>query len=708
MKGGMKTSSNPVKSTGLFAQTVITLFDLLESLETKKQGQAQAGIQALDVLIKEFSLLVEHFKTGQLFLKDDISKFKNAIAITAKIWNEHVTGGWHMYVSHEEAIKFYNGYLERHNNIIELLNQMRMICKINAKLFSDMIVHFRLFKSMVNFHLLNAKISLIKSNDDLPEILRILNNLEMEHNYLLSKIPLMDKSNQRFDGYVGMLYQCYFGMLNHKAKISIPDNSGKSVELINPKNLLRTIKDLSAQDGRNFVQTLPLCIVMAERILSKEKLQATISQLLKNNIVYRLNKNDFDFAWQFLACFLENIDTTITLRGAVNNNIAIALMSNKKKARSVVGLLFVALKTRIQQNCELDELMLYFNIINKMYAHKECKPDNLNDAFIQDLQHSVNEKKADKIAQLTLIVSHHEEVHLKKEPYPHFVIALNQNLKVRLDEEVKNQRCKLKYTVNNHCLVTQDLFHASKTDIESLLRICTQLKRDAKQEQSANQALIEDLEQLQISSGEQSSGRKFLKDNPPPPERVKTRGAVQIDMQPDLKAADNLSDSPKKLKFAKLFGEDHKHKNIKRCRMQNSMVSFYVCLEDSLQADDCSIEVRGKFEKLFDVPKQARKKGDTGFKLTDTQHNGDITLCAKVLGIGGNKRAYPYQKVVGSDNRSILFLYRNIVSKESQAEKNHVVQTQSVRQGFLPQQTPKPAPKKPHRTKSQKGKNTKK
>jgi hypothetical protein len=96
---------------------------------------------------------------------------------------------------------------------------------------------------------------------------------------------------------------------------------------------------------------------------------------------------------------------------------------------------------------------------------------------------------------------------------------------------------------------------------------------------------------------------------------------------------------------------------------------YYVAMRKDVK-DNCPDPVRKKVEKLFDVPMQCAAKGQTGFKLRGS--NDGIILEAKIKGKGGKYRALPRERVKGK-NGAVLFIYDEIVKKDSPSEKNPVV-----------------------------------
>ena len=679
----MQKRSNTHNTKEFFAETFGDFRVICELLEKTKKGQAQAGNETLAMFIKELKALKEHVESNKPLSTETIKHFKDSISIMSKIWCEHATAGWYIEEPHEKAVHIFQDYKVGHDEIIVLLNQIRAISKENEKLFSDMIVHFRLFKALVNFLLISGKISLLNSNEKLPEILDILKNLEMECNYLMSKLPRMNKANQVFNGYSGMLYQCHFGMLTHKLKVVMQDQSGKIIEYINPKNLLKSIQNIAAEDERSLVQSLPLCVTMAARLLNKEMTQQIISQSLgTKDLDYKLSKGDFNYTWQFLKFFVFNIEDAIKKRGAYSKDISKILNSHKPSAKKYINTLLSALVGKLKQCNELSEDFLYFQIIEEMNTLKEYKPENLNDALFTQLECVIKERKAARMRELEYFIQGYSEVRLVNDSSPYLVLPLFKGLKNKLIQGMKVQGCKLKLIFESVEVKSENICLESLRDIQLFLEIHSKIKKEFEEKKFEIEVVTEQFEKIDISKTVVISGHRYRAENPLPEEKKKTKGSENSNIPLQLVPVDDVKQNSQVSKFASLFGEAHKEKNIKRCNMLSGVTSYYVCLEDNTDWGDCTEEERIKFKMLFAEPKQARNKNDTGFKISDVQKNGEFSLCAKLKGKGGNKRAYAYEIV--HSKKEVLFLFRKIVNKNSQAEKKHVVERDKVAESFLP------------------------
>ncbi len=248
-----------------------------------------------------------------------------------------------------------------------------------------------------------------------------------------------------------------------------------------------------------------------------------------------------------------------------------------------------------------------------------------------------------------------------------------------LEKKLRQGRCTLGVHLESNVLVTDDLYLVPLSEVTKFRDIFTvafhkhkksnQLKNIEKDFSSLH---LEDNAQLSStyvesmelqSQSETISGHAYLKTRAV--EKSKNSDTVAL---PSSKA--HVDDSSKLLDPVTLFGKDYSDLDIKPCQMLSMFnTCYYVAMRKDVK-DNCPEPVRKKLEKLFEVPMQCAAKGQTGFKLRGS--NNGIILEGKILGKGGKYRALPSQRVKGKDG-AVLYIYDEIVKKDSPSEKNPVV-----------------------------------
>lgn len=124
------------------------------------------------------------------------------------------------------------------------------------------------------------------------------------------------------------------------------------------------------------------------------------------------------------------------------------------------------------------------------------------------------------------------------------------------------------------------------------------------------------------------------------------------------------------------FSDRFKNYTIRPMQMLSNLSNrFYVCMTPHASAnnDACSLEIRARFAKLFDIPRQCAKRDQQGFKLMRLE-SGQLTFVAKILAsVGGKFRMYPVLKETNKAGDTLL-CFDYVVSKNSRTAKNHIIE----------------------------------
>lgn len=121
------------------------------------------------------------------------------------------------------------------------------------------------------------------------------------------------------------------------------------------------------------------------------------------------------------------------------------------------------------------------------------------------------------------------------------------------------------------------------------------------------------------------------------------------------------------------FSERFRQFTIRPMQMLSNLANrFFVCMTPQASAnnDACSFEIRERFKRLFEYPRQCTKKDQQGFKLMRLD-NGQLTFVAKILASAGGKfRMYPVHKETNQKGDTLL-CFDFVVNKHSRRGKNH-------------------------------------
>ncbi|MGE3318079.1 MAG: hypothetical protein AB7I18_02180 [Candidatus Berkiella sp.] len=124
------------------------------------------------------------------------------------------------------------------------------------------------------------------------------------------------------------------------------------------------------------------------------------------------------------------------------------------------------------------------------------------------------------------------------------------------------------------------------------------------------------------------------------------------------------------------FSDRFKNYTIRPMQMLSNLANrFFVCMTPQASAnnDACSLEIRERFAKLFDSPRQCTKRDQQGFKLMRLD-NGQLTFVAKILAtVGGQFRMYPVVKETNKAGDTLL-CFDYVVNKNSRTAKNHFIE----------------------------------
>lgn len=652
------------------------LSSISTTLNNTRNDHAQKGQDTLTIFFESIRELHKdlHHKTSFSLDKRNI---KNCVCMLLNIFTVHIFGGWRSYVAVDFAHDAFKTFLNLTDKTITELTQVKRTIiqekKPNApivKFFSDMIVYFELLKAQETLMFVNLKILKLPkshvtkaaSSAAVTEILLMLSSLREVCAYLEPKVSHIKQENRVFTGDQSMLKQCFYGTLVECSKAFFIDPvTGKVIESINPKNLLAILREEKVVN--NITLTLMLAQGMAQRLISR---------------------NNLPFSWYYLEYYFTHIEVHLTK--PKDPYIQKQLEEEKSLSKKLISDLVVLLADNIRRGGN-DFSVDYTNIqvifsINKLKP--EYRPPELTSQLFAELKQIVQQRQNAHWQSLQILL----DTYLRsantgatrcKAPHIHFLLPkqndLNHVILVReLSTELKTQRCKIRFQIENGNIRTCDLYSVTSMDLETFCKTYASLVD--KQKKSLPDALDDTFEKTHISSNEERtthiSGYTYQKQLAAMPIKEKTRGVATGEIVSYTKPA---AETKRSAKFEELFGKEHSHKNIVRCHMKG-LDNYYVCLENNDDTKDaCTVEERQKFEKLFAEPHQATKIGQQGFKLTRISESKEVMLGAKLLGKSGRLRSYPYLKVLGSDYRSELWLYRTIVSKGSKQEANHVMQT---------------------------------
>lgn len=632
-------------------------------LKKTKNGYAEKGARLL-LIFRDTLKQCNELKFSKTIERH---AFRDCMAVLTQSTHAQLMACWYNYVPLETANKNFSDFVSISDEILELFSQLKKSAPLgNAHTFiADMTTYARLSKEMFYALSIGLKIKVINESMQaeqslhkvaaLQEVVKMLEISRTECAYLERKIVQLKPENIYTNSAESQLKQCLYMTLHEYADLIFLDTkTRKVIENINPKSLLKAIRNETVINTVS--QTLALAVKMANRMV---------------------NANNPQLAWGYLQYYFDRVDEYLAKRQGTE--VAEVVLLNQSHVKSKVSLLLRLINARIRQGkADFSEDFAHIQILllmNKLGV--KYKPDELTDVLFQELKKIVETRQTVHWSALQGLLDKHlrcvnEGAVRQNKPYVHFVLppyldCHNIGLIKRLQKELKNQGCTLKCTLEGRSLKTGDLYKVTLQQIEIFCRTYASLVKDVT---PSIESTTESFQRLEIASKDVVSGRKYLQEIGTLPAKEKSRGVAGPTRVDEAAIIAPVN------RFEKLFGQEFRDADIMRCRMKSALNNVYVCFDEKGGNDNtCTEEEYKSFKKLFSDPKQAVKEGDQGFKLTRINNSREVVLCAKILGKGGHLRAYPCVKVVGSDNSSVLWVFRTIVRKESQKAKNHGVKT---------------------------------
>lgn len=631
-------------------------------LQKTKNGYAEKGARLLVIFrdtLKQCSDLQ--------FSKPQKHAFRDCMAVLTQYTHWQLMACWYNYLPLESTNKSFTDFIALSDEILDLFAQLKKNVKSSdgQAFITDMTTYGRLSKEM--FYALSIGLKIKALNESVQgaqskhtaaavqEVVQMLEISRTECAYLERKIVQLKPENIYTNSAEAQRKQCLYMTLHEYANfIYLDPQTGRVIEHINPKSLLKTIQNETVINV--IAQTLSLAVKMANRMV---------------------NANNTQLAWGYLKYYFNYVDQYLAKRQGTE--VAEVVLLNQSQVQPKVSALLRLITAKIRLGkADFSEDFAHVQILlsmNKLAA--KYKPTELTDSLFQELKKIVEERQTVHWNALQKIVDEHlRPVHdgasRQSKPYVHFVLppyrkCHNTVLIKRLQNEVKRLGCNLKCTLENGSLKTGDLYKVTLQEIEIFCRTYASLIKDAT---ASVESTTKAFQQLEIASKDVVSGRKYLKEIGTLPAKEKSRGVAD-----PTRVEEPVFTAPVN-RFEQLFGHEFRDADIKRCRMKSALHKVYVYFDENGGHDNtCTAKEYAKFKELFDEPKQAVKKGDQGFKVTRINNNKELVLSAKILGKGGNLRSYPSAKIVGSDNSSVLWVFRTIVRKEGQKAKNHEVKT---------------------------------
>lgn len=652
-----------VYATGCFSDIFANLQNISTTLEILKSDHANQGLALFDNLIHGLNMLRSQLKTSKLFNKGDKDSFKNSVTMFTKITIEHMLNGWYMHISPADHLAVFKGFIAKLNQILLLLEEIKNTVSASKdyspslkKFFSDMIAHFRLFKTGYNLNVINAMSHGLREKPEYAlELYALLEAAKMEHAYLEIRIPQTDKENKLFSGGDSFLKQNYFAMLNALADIYAFDPVTKQLlEFINPKKLLPMIE--SCKDDNTLFHRLSLCITMAKRL-------NTLSS--------------FQLAFGYLDFYFKNIERFMRIRAGTN--LVIMLAKRKDTVIQVVDTIYLNLVNEFKTDSDFSVHYANFKIIQAIIGLNGGNDSSPNNTTFQTVKDIFQARKEKRELELKALLDTHKMLTVSQlqitDAKAHYFLNQIDSIK-QFTKMLKKRGCKVKFKLQENTIRTKNLHRYLLKDIEIFCSTYAELKvasapvpeMQAITEQFADCAINEERDNKKVITG-----REYLKLNPPKPQKEKTKGtSAPVVVRLDSTAQENAS-CIRSEKVVRLFGEQYKDKKVYRCHMKSGIDSYYVCLgEESKNTKACTQDELQDFATLFVDARQALNKKDFGFKISHIQSTGEVSLCAKK----GYLRSYPQSKIISqADKSKILFLYNSIVKKDSKQEKHHVMNT---------------------------------